>query len=513
MSPRFDRRALLRGGLAVGAATLLPACGTSSGNAANGVLRAAFVGGGAAETLTPFADGNALDFVRARAVHNTLGDLDLSAPEGVRYNALSGIDIAADLSEYTLRVRPGATFTDGSPVTARDVAYSLEHTARHGKGSYATFVQDFDMTRIRVTDEHTVVLPTKHPIADGREILCMGTNFVFKDGTTEFTATTPSCGPFKLTGFDPGRGATLTRHDGYRGDGDGPYLRGLELLSIPDGEARLNALRGGQVDFAHELTPVQARTLAGQNRFTVTESGQPSLAGLTFSMNMTSGPFTDVRVRQAFKFAVNRQAMIDTALLGRGVPGNDLYSLGFNDYAADIPQRPHDPGRAAALLAEAGATDLPITLTTGPETPGMVEAATLYAENLREVGVKVTIDQRPPGQIYADTEAYSRLPFVGAYSSAVPPLMYYQVVSTAGNPYGFGWNRPDIDARVLTARATAAPEEARRLSRDIQRVLWDEGNTVIPVYKPVVNAQVATLSGVDKGLFEQYPAFTKATLA
>lgn len=517
MSAQIDRRALLRGGLAAGAGVLLASCsgGAATGSGpvrGGGTLRAAFVGGGAAETLNPYQAGTALDFSRARALHATLGDLAPSAPEGVRYNVLSGIDVAGDLSAYTLRVRPGAAFSDGSPLTARDIASSLDYVAKHGRGSYALFVQDFDIPKAEVRDDTTLVLPTKRPIADGRQILCFGTIFVFKAGTTEFTKDMPTSGPFRLTGFEAGRGASLVRNDHYRGPGEGPFLDGLELLSIAEADARFNALRGGQVDFAHELSPVQAKTAEADSRIKVTESALPSVTGLYFTMNMATGPFADVRVRQAFKHAVNRKSILDTALFGRGTVGNDLFSVGFADYGSGIEQRSHDPAKAAALLADAGARDLAVTLTTGPEVPGMVEAATLYAEHLGEVGVKVTLDERPAGQLFADYEAYARLPFAGAYSTAVPPMLYYQVVATAGNPYSFGWNRPDVDAEVLRARTTADPDAAKRSAAAAQQVLWTEGNTVIPVFKAGLNGQIAGLAGVEKGLFEQYPSFAEATL-
>lgn len=524
----IDRRQLLRGGLGLAATagmiSLLGSCSSAGGPAASvattlngprtrgGTLRAAFVGGGAAETLNPYQGGTVLDFVRARAIHATLGDLDPSAVEGVRYNILSGIDVAADLSAYTLRVRPGATFTDGSPVTARDIAYSLNYVAQNGRGPYAVFVQDFDLTKAQVTDDATVVLPTKRPIADGRQILCFGTTFVIKDGTPDFTQDMPTCGPFRLTAFEAGRGATTVRHDGYAGAGDGPYLDGLELLSVNEGEARLNALRSGQIEFAHELSPVQARTAGADGGIVVAASTLPSVTGLYFLLNMQQGPFGDVRVRQAFKHAINRQAVVDTVLYGYGTVGNDLYSPGFGDYATGIEQRSYDPALARDLLNQAGARDLAVTLTTGPEVPGMVETAALYAESLKDVGVTVTIDERPAGQLYADMAGYLSAPFVAGYSTAVPPMLYYQVMSTVGNPLAFGWNRPDIDAEVIRARSTADAAEATRVAETVQRALWTDGNTVIPVFKYGITGQAANLVGVADGLLAQYPSFAEASL-
>ncbi|RSM86167.1 ABC transporter substrate-binding protein, partial [Streptomyces sp. WAC 01420] len=200
MSRQIDRRAFLRRGaaaagvLAVGPG-LLAACSTDetgadakagggSSSRSGGTLRAAFVGGGAAESLDFFNGPSALDLVRARAWHGTLGNLDPSGPDGVRYGVLKGIDISDDLSAYTLHVRPGVRFTDGSTLTAADVLHSLSGLAARSKlPVYRLAAANFDLAHARAEGDLKVVLPTLRPIADGRMILCQGNFLVVKDGT------------------------------------------------------------------------------------------------------------------------------------------------------------------------------------------------------------------------------------------------------------------------------------------------------------------------------------------
>ena len=273
------------------------------------------------------------------------------------------------------------------------------------------------------------------------------------------------------------------------------------------------ALLDGQVDLANDLSPLQGQQLAGDDRIVVETTEPPYLSALYFQMNMAIPPFDDVRVRQAFRLACNRQAMLDTVLFGQGEIGNDMFSLGFHDYAADIPQRPFDPDEARRLLAEAGAEGMSVPLLTGPESPGMVEAATLYAQQLGDVGVDVTINELPAGQLFADFETYLSSPLVSGFTTAVPALLYYQVVFLAGGPFGLGWNRPDIDELVFAARGTADPDERTALAVQAQRALFDEGNAIVPVFKPVVTGRVPGLTGIAEGLFEQYPSFSEARLA
>ncbi|WBB99835.1 ABC transporter substrate-binding protein [Solwaraspora sp. WMMA2080] len=527
MAHRFERRTLLRAGAmslaAVAGAPILAACSnddtapaaTASGTPAprsGGTLRAAFVGGGAAETLNYLFGPTGLDYVRARSMHGALGVLDPTAEHGVRYGVLERIDISDDLSTYTVKVRPGVTFTDGTTLTARDVLYSLNAPVTLGSLPFLKPPsQNFDLAAASVDDDLTLVLPTLRPIADGRLVLCQS-SLVFKDGTTEFTPDMPTCGPFKLVEFEPGQGAAFARHDDYYGlalDG-GPYLDGLELRTIPDAAARVNALTGGQVDFVSDIGPVAARTVGEDERFAVAVSDLPYATSLSFGLNLSFTPFADVRVRQAVKYAIDREAIVRNVFFGRAFVGNDLPSLGFTDYAEEIEQRPYDPDRAKALLSEAGVGTVKVAVTTAPEVAGMAETATVVVENLKAVGIDATLDQRPPGQLFSDFAAYTQLPFAASYTPPVPPLSSYAATRTAGSPSTFGFNRPDIDELVAQARGAVDADQRRAAAVQAQQLIWEEGNQVIPVFAPSINGQVATVHGVRD---EPFSSFEQAYLA
>ncbi|ONK09528.1 ABC transporter substrate-binding protein [Streptomyces sp. MP131-18] len=521
------RRTLLRSGLlatmtAVAGPALLTGCGSGEETSApsngtprrGGTLRAAFTGAGAGETLNHFIGGTAMDMVRARALHATLGDLDPSAPDGVRYGVLETIEVDDELRAYTLRLRHGLTFSDGSALTARDVLWSLHSPAEDPASLpvYKNPASTFDFAGARVEDDHTLVLPTLAPVADGRLVLCQGNYLVVKENS-DFSPEAATSGPFRLEEFAPGEGCLLTRNEEFAHPelDEAPYLNGLELRSLPDSEARAAALTGGQVDFAHDLSPITARTLRGDERFTVTSTTPPYVSGLFFRMNLAHEPFQDNRVRTAFKLAADREAMVESVFFGDATVGNDLLSPGFPDYADEIEQRAYDPDRARQLLREAGAEGMSVTLTTGPETPGMVEVATLYVENLVAVGVDATLEELPAGQLFADYPAYTGLPLAASFSVPTPALPLYQMSYGGQNPAALGWDRPDVDELVATARGTSG-EESAQAGLAAQRALWEEGNTIAPVFKPFTTAQVPGVSGVADDLFEQFPGFSRATL-
>ena len=521
MARTFDRRTLLRAGLIATAAAanvpLLAACSDDSVPAAagsaspsprtGGTLRAAFAGGGAAETLNFLMGPTGLDYVRARCLHPPLGVLDPAAEHGVRYGVLDRIDISDDLRTYTLKVRPGVRFTDGSALTARDVIYSLAAPTTLGSLPFLKPPsRNFDLAKARVVDDLTLELPTLGPIADGRLILCQST-LVFKDGTKQFNADMPTAGPFRLTEFEPGQGAAFTRNDGYYSD---VHLDGLELRAVADPTARANALTGGQVDFIHDIGPVSARTLEANPRFVVTAARLPYATSLSFGLNLAFKPFADVRVRQAVKHAVDRDAIVKTVFFGRAFVGNDLSSLGFADYAEEIEQRAYDPEKARALLDQAGVGRFTVAVTTAPEVAGMAETATVVVENLKAVGIDATLAQKPAGQLFADFPAYVKLPFAASYAPPVPPLSNYTSTRTAGSPSNFGFDRPDIDALVAQARAAADPARGREAAVRAQRLMWEDGNQLIPVFAPAISAHTPAVHGVRD---EPFTTFERAFLA
>ena len=466
-----------------------------SEGAGGGTLRAAMFGG-STETLNYLQGPTALDYVRARLVHAPLCEIDPAAPDGVGYGVVSDIGISDDLSTYTLTVRDDVTFTDGAALTSADVLYSLRAPALlQGLPFTQLVTRSFDLDGATTPDDATVVVPALGPIADGRELICQSL-LAIQDGTTEFTVETPSSGPFTLAAFEPGQSTLLERNPEFYGEV--PSLEAIELISIADGTARVNALEQGQVDYVTGVTPAQAQALQDAEGITVTASELPFASYMQFTMNIAEPPFDDARVREAFRLAVDRERIVDIVYFGRAFVGNDVPGLGFPSYNPDLEQRPHDIDRARALLEEAGAAGVSVELTVGPELPGMVETGTLIVEDLRAIGVDATLRELPPGQLFADFPAYLALPFRAGYT---PPALF--------EPNHQPGTFPEVDALVLDARSGATPEERLASSHAAQELLWSEGNQIAPVYVPSISAASDDVSGIRE---LQFPDLSQATI-
>ncbi|MGH8908720.1 MAG: ABC transporter substrate-binding protein [Egibacteraceae bacterium] len=314
--------------------------------ARGGTLRVAFSGSAEQESLDPHQSSYFVDFARA---HNCFERLVGYNPDLTTTSRLAtSVEPNADGTQWRIRLRDGVTWHDGKPLVADDVLYSIgrildPELALDGAVDLA-FV---DLANSRRVDDLTVELALSQPIADLASTLAGYTIYIVQDGAVDF-ATPVGTGPFIFESFRPGEAAVYTRNDNYWED-DLPYLDQLEVLTIVDVSTRENALLGGEVDLADQISPVRAKALAGNGDFGVLESPIGTMRG--FVMKLDLPPFDDELVREALKYAVDRQAMVDSVYLGYGEIGNDLYGKGHPFYNDELPQREYDPERHGRCCA------------------------------------------------------------------------------------------------------------------------------------------------------------------
>src|SRR5207244_11536309 len=116
----------------------------------------------------------------------------------------------------------------------------------------------------------------------------------------------------------------------------------------------------------------------------------PQIVPLTMSADLK--PFNDVRVRQAFRLMADRPALIEGAQFGYGQNVNDLAGKGLKWYASDLPQRHQDIDKAKFLLKQAGAETVNVTLYSSTAIAGMLESATIFAQQAKKAGVTVNVN-------------------------------------------------------------------------------------------------------------------------
>ncbi|MEV5905790.1 ABC transporter substrate-binding protein [Streptomyces sp. NPDC052127] len=514
--PGLNRRGFLAA--ATGAASLgapvLTGCGSASGSGSakdtgrqgdgkptqGGRLRAAFAGGGAGETLDPHLANLFADAARAKALYDKLADFgaDLSARPRLAENWEANKTL--DRWQVTLRK---ATFHDGRPVTAADVLYSYRRIADPEQAFRArASLEPIDLDASRATGERGIEFVLKRPTAEFPNVLAAFGAYVVPENSGEsggFDTRPIGSGPFRFVSFTPGRSAVFRRYDDYWEGA--PHLDELEFVVANEESARVNALLGGQIEYAHELNPTTARAHEGKGQIAIVRLPGSAMQG--FAMKTDRAPFDDQRVRQAFFLIADRRELVDGALSGAGVIGNDLFGKGYEYYADGLPQRGPDLDRARALLKQAGAENLKVTLDTSAVAAGFIEAASVFRDQARKAGVTIDVKVGSKDSYWADILDNGTL---CCYRSGAMPVEAHisQRLLSDSTTNATKWKHKDFDALYQQAQSTRDKTERAAVYERMQRRLYTEGGFLIWGFADWI---LGTARGV-KGVSAEAPANT-----
>jgi peptide/nickel transport system substrate-binding protein len=305
----------------------------------------------------------------------------------------------ADGSVWTFNLRKGVLWHDGSPFTSADVVATLDKLAAAGLS--ASVAPGASVAKDDLTVEVTLLA------ADGQfpylvsnwnpQSLMLPAAFP-ADGTLD--ATPVGTGPFKLAKYDGATGVSFVRNDAWWGGK--PLLDGVEIVFADTPEAQIQGLLGGSVDAVVQLPVIGSEAVfAAADKFVV-ESIQGSSHRQVW-MNVREGNFTDKRTRQAVAYAIDRQAIIDTVLRGKGDMGNDHPIAPLYDYwDKGQPQRKRDVEKAKQLLKDSGKEGLAVTMNV-VDLQEISKTAELMKTQLEEIGMKVTLNAKSPADGIYDT--------------------------------------------------------------------------------------------------------------
>ncbi|NKI41920.1 ABC transporter substrate-binding protein [Streptomyces physcomitrii] len=479
------RRQLLWAGTGIGAAGLLAACsggdddgaGASDGQAEKprpgGTLRVGALGHTSAVTRDPHGtQANESDYLILALVFDTLTVPGAESSTAPRLAA--SWKSSADLRTWKFTLAEGAAFHDGTPVTPKDVVWSLKRL--RGTPSGAARLPGVQAENISAEGADTVVLVSDYANAEF-PLMTRFASFVMKEGTKDSEiAKAPGTGPFKLDWFRGGN-ARLVRNEKWHG---GPvHLEAVEVTMFDTPQAMTNALLAGQIDLASNAGAVAARTAKAREDIQVLR--RPDDMAMPIVMRTAKGsPFADRRVREAIRLVVDREAMVRQVLSGYGKVANDILGTGDPDFAEDIPQRGRDLAKARRLLAEAD-FDLSRTyeLTTTEDIPGLADSATLFARQAREAGIKVEVVKQESGAFWEKT--WKSGDFYTSYWGTNDSVVFYAsktMVSEAGQNEA-GWDDPGFDSAYREAIGGTDPKQRAAALRDLQQIEHDRSGYLL----------------------------------
>ncbi|MEE2059216.1 ABC transporter substrate-binding protein [Rhodococcus artemisiae] len=270
--------------------------------------------------LDPHRSGNySVDFNYLAPVYDRLTQT-VSGPETAPMLAESW-EFAPDGLSATFHLRSDATFHDGSPVNADAVVQSLN---RARDPQQALVAQSFSMiSDVVAVDEHTVRIDTNRPAADLPAVLSSTVGAIINpaalDSGVDLTIETAGSGPYVPTRIRLGDHISYERYDNYWA-ADAQNYKTLDILGIPDDNARLNAFRSGQLDAMlakagqyDELEQLTTSSGLSMHSF-------PAATYYAIQLDIGQPGFEDPRVRQALNYAVDREAINSAFLNGQCEP-------------------------------------------------------------------------------------------------------------------------------------------------------------------------------------------------
>lgn len=418
----------------------------------------------------------------------------LTAQELGTYKVVPGLaqswDISKDGLTYTFKLRPNVKFHDGTPLTAEAVRFCFERQMNDKSQYYATgtypYVKGFlgNVAGVEDVDPLTVQIKLKAPLTPFLQYLAHHSLYIYspealKKFGKDIVKNPVGTGPFKLETWEPGVKVVLARNDQYWGGA--PKIRQAIYVPIIEAQARLAAIKTGEIDLTMDVPPDSLAELRKDPDIVVAETN--SSAVWYIALNTRHPILKDRRVRQALNYAVNKEAIIRDILKGTAIVARGPMSPVYGPYYEENLQKyPHDPEKARALLKEAGhAGGFDITFMVPESGSGMqspVEMATVIQANLAQVGVRAKIQTMEWG---AYLKKYLEAPDMAEMSwnpsIGDPDHMMYMLLSSDRFPPAFNagfYHNEKVDDLLRKGRTTIDEKARVPLYKEAQRLVVED---------------------------------------
>jgi peptide/nickel transport system substrate-binding protein len=399
-----------------------------------------------------------------------------------------------DVDEWTLYLRQGIKFNDGSDLTADDVIFTMGQWFDDAVGSSTAGLMSYlNPANIERVDDYTIKLHLDTPQIGVPENLFHYPNLIVpRTFEGDWTRQPIGTGPFTLEEYVESERAVFTRRDDYWRTADNgdqlPYLDQVIMLDLGEEEAaRIAALQSGQVDniFNPSAEIWQAvKDLPGINVYSATTAQT-----FVIKMRVDTEPFNDVRVRNALKMCIDRQKALDLSWFGEGVLAHDAHVAPVHPAYCEKEIPAYNPEGARALLEEAGYPDgLTVTLST-QDARAEPPLAQSLAESAAAGGFNIDLNIEPSAAYWDEwTEVGLGITIWAHRPLATMNLALAYTADADGNPGAWnetGWVDEEFVSRLRDAERTLDVEARRAIMCELEQIQMDRGPVGIPFYTDV----------------------------
>ncbi len=485
----LDRRGFLKTTAATAMAATLP-MGAARAQSRGGHLRVGKGHGQTTDTMNPGTWENGFTIGMAFGIHGRLTEV---APDGSLIPELAeSWEASEDAAEWRFKIRKGVMFHSGKELDTTDVINSINF--HRGEGSTSAAGPIVAPIEEISADGDTVVFKLSGGNADFPFILSDYhlTIHPAKDDGIDWESG-DGCGSYILKNKNFGVSCAMERNPNHWRDDVG-FFDSIEMLALVDQNARTTALVSGDVDVIDRVDLKAAGLLGRKPGIKI-----QSVAGTqhyTFAMDTRADPFSDNNVRQALKYGINRQELVEKILFGYGSVGNDHpIGQGQRFHNSEMEQKTYDPDKAKWHLKEAGMDSVSVSLSAADAAfAGAVDAATLFQNSAKAAGIELQPVREPNDGYWSDV--WMKKPFSAVYWSGRP--VEDQMFATASS-CGAAWNdsfwcHERFEELMVAARAELDEAKRREMYYEMQDICGNEGGVIIPMFANYVFATSDKLS-------------------
>jgi peptide/nickel transport system substrate-binding protein len=446
-------------------------------------------------TLDP---ANAADYSSGQVVMNLCDALlTIDADYNLKPN-LATYDQVSD-TQLVLKIREGVTFWNGKPLTAEDVAYSLNRASEPDKIISFAFL---NVRSIEVTSQDEVTIDFTKPDALFLKALANITGVVMEKGFTEqagdklgsATGGVMCSGPFKLDSWKVGSEIQVSRNDAYWNPERRPFASDVTFSFVTDGTALAQALSSGEIDGAYEIPasaiPALQKSTTGRVAF------GPSMQGLNLNVANPGGTLGDLKLREAFQRIVDRDAIAKAVFHGAAAANytaltpatwpNDYKAIYQEAYDKIKADRSYDVAAGKKLVDESGYDGTPIVVAINAGDDTMSRTAQLLQQDAKKIGLTLEIETlQPLIFVQAGYDSTRRkgidLLMTTNFNGTQNPLEPMGFTYLPDQVYNYtNYNDPEVVELLSEARNTLDGDAQARLVTEAQ-VAIEEDSSVIPI--------------------------------
>ncbi|MDX6549547.1 MAG: peptide/nickel transport system substrate-binding protein [Gaiellales bacterium] len=413
-----------------------------------------------------------------------------------------------DASEWTFKLKSGITFQDGSPMTSKDVVYTMDllSDSKGGSNALSVFGGVLDKGGTTAVDDANVKFTLLAPNGNFPYLVSRDNYnaIILKDGTdpASFEKTFLGTGPFKVEKYTTQVGASFVRNESYWDSANAALPDRLEFTFYEDEQPQIQALQGGTVDAVGQISVSGGRALLSDPAYTIIDV--PSTAHRQVHMRNDKAPFTDKRVRQAMALSMDRPGIIEALFAGKAKLGNDSpFAPQYPSTDTSVPQRAKNIEMAKQLLSDAGmANGFSVTLNT-EKAYEIPDLALQIQAGAKEAGITVNILQQSPTVYYGDF-TFGNSPWLDSTMGitdyahrSVPNVLLGAPLLSTGTWNSAHFKNPTYDGLVKQYFGATDLQTQKGISKQIETLLLDETPIMFLYFYDFLGATKKTLAGVE----------------